>query len=53
MNKKSLSETHPDLIKEWDYEKNDEIGIKPENVSHGCHKKLVDMYKKIIAIQQL
>ena len=34
--RKSLSVTHPDLIKEWDYDLN--LPITPEEVSAGSHK---------------
>lgn len=27
-----LATTNPELLEEWDYEKNDKLGIKPENV---------------------
>ena len=37
---KSLSEERPDLLNEWDYEKNDGLGIYPNKVSYGCHKKV-------------
>ena len=36
--KKSLAETHPELAKEWDYEKNGEL--TPENVTKGSRKKV-------------
>lgn len=32
INHKSLAEERPDLLKEWDYEKNNELGIYPDNV---------------------
>lgn len=32
-----LASTHPDLVKEWDFEKNE---IKPTEVSRGCGKKV-------------
>jgi len=38
--KKSLVETHPHLVEEWDYEKNDKLGIKPEYVTYGMHIKV-------------
>ncbi|MDC0980957.1 zinc-ribbon domain-containing protein [Candidatus Pseudothioglobus singularis] len=34
----SLLETHPELSKEWDYEKN--YPLKPENFSYGSHQKV-------------
>lgn len=33
-----LATTHPELIKEWDYEKN--IDITPQKVTHGTRKKV-------------
>ncbi len=36
-NKKSISETHPHLIEEWDFEKN---GISPDEVTYGSNKKV-------------
>jgi len=39
-NKKSLIETHPNLVEEWDWIENDKLGIKPENVSFGSHEKV-------------
>ena len=35
----NLAVHNPDLVKEWDYEKNDELGIKPESVSPFSNKK--------------
>lgn len=32
-----LATTHPELIKEWDYDKN---GILPEEITYGCGKKV-------------
>lgn len=32
--------THKDCLKYWDYEKNNELGIFPENVSHGSSKHI-------------
>ena len=37
---KSLAEERPDLLKEWDYEKNNELGIYPDKVSCGSNKKV-------------
>ena len=34
-NSKSLSETHPHLLEEWDWEENNKIDIKPENITYG------------------
>jgi len=36
--KKNLIETHPNLIKYWDYEKNNKLGIKLENFTYGSEK---------------
>ena len=30
----------PNLLKEWDYDKNNEIGIKPDELSKGSHNKV-------------
>ena len=35
-----LKTTRPDLLKEWDYEKNNELGIFPDKVSYGSSKKV-------------
>lgn len=35
---KNLSETNPELVKEWNYEKN--YPLTPENITRGCHKKV-------------
>lgn len=35
-----IATTNPELLKEWDYEKNDKIGITPFDVSHGSTKKV-------------
>ena len=35
--KKSLAETHPHLLKEWDYKQNT---IKPSDITHGYSKKV-------------
>ena len=37
-NKPSLVETHPDLIKEWNYEKNEDLN--PEDVTSGSRKRV-------------
>lgn len=36
-NKSPVSATHPHLMKEWNFEKNN---IRPESVSYGSHKKI-------------
>lgn len=36
--KPTLDQTHSHLLAEWDYEKNAEIGLFPNKVSHGSHK---------------
>ena len=33
-----LEKTHPHLMNEWDYEKNDKFGITPQNISRGNKK---------------
>ncbi len=35
-----LATTHPDLLKEWDYELNSQVGIFPEQLKAGSHKKV-------------
>ncbi len=35
-----LATTRPDLLKEWDYEKNNKLGVTPENVMRGSHKNV-------------
>ena len=35
-----LATTNPELLKEWDYEKNDKLGIKPDEVTKGSKKKV-------------
>ena len=35
-----LASLKPELLKEWDYEKNNQLGIFPENVSLGSSKKV-------------
>jgi len=37
---KSLIETHPNLLKEWDYVENDKLGITPKNISQGSGQKV-------------
>ena len=39
-NKKSLYQTHKELMKEWDCEKNDKLGIDPKKLTYGSHKKV-------------
>ena len=31
---------YPEMLKEWDYEKNDQLGIKPQNVKKNTDKKV-------------
>jgi len=39
-NKKSIYETHQKLIdEEWDYEKNNELGLDPRKITYGSDKK--------------
>lgn len=40
VNHKSLAEERPDLLKEWDYEKNNELGIFPDKVTCRAGKKV-------------
>ena len=35
-----LSTTHKELLKEWDWEKNDSIGVKPSEITYGSKKKV-------------
>ena len=35
-----LYSKYPDLVKEWNYEKNEELGIRPKEVSYGSSKKV-------------
>ena len=35
-----LETTHPEVLKNWDYEKNKEIGITPNNISKSFSKKV-------------
>ena len=37
---KSLAEENPNLLKEWDYEKNNEIGIYPDKVTACSGRKV-------------
>ena len=37
---KSLSKTNPEVLKEWNYEKNNKLGITPENISNGSSLKV-------------
>lgn len=36
----SLKHNYPELLKEWDYEKNNVLGIYPDKVTSGSHKKV-------------
>ena len=38
--KTDLATTHPELLKEWDYKKNNAIGVSPENITAGSDKKV-------------
>ena len=35
-----LATTHKELLKEWDYEKNDALGIKPTNLTYGSKQEV-------------
>ena len=37
---KSLAEERPDLLKEWNYEKNDKLGLDPNKISAGVRTKV-------------
>ena len=41
-----LRTTHPELLDEWDYEKNNKLGIFPDKVSRGSHEKVWWVCKK-------
>jgi hypothetical protein len=38
--KKSLVETHPELLTGWDWEYNNGIGVTPDAVSYGSQKRV-------------
>lgn len=40
VNKPPLSATHPNLVKEWDYAKNNALGIYPDKIRYGSNKKV-------------
>ena len=40
VNKPPLSVTHPNLVKEWDYNKNNALGIYPDEIRYGSHRKV-------------
>ena len=44
-NKRYLSKTHPNLVKEWDYDKNNTLGIYPDQITYGSKKKVWWMCK--------
>ncbi len=35
-----VATTNPELLKEWDFEKNDKLGIKPDKITKGYGKKV-------------
>ncbi len=35
-----IATTNPELLREWNYEENDKLGITPFNISHGSTKKV-------------
>ena len=35
-----LATTHPKLINDWDFEKNDELGLDPKKLTYGSNKKV-------------
>ncbi len=43
-----IKTTHPNLLDEWDYEKNNKLRIFPEKVSHGSHEKVWWIHKAIL-----
>lgn len=40
MSEKQNIASHPDLFAEWDWEKNNAIGLHPESISLGSVKKV-------------
>jgi len=42
----SLAYCHPELLLEWDYEKNKELGFDPKKITYGSHKKVFWICKK-------
>ena len=40
VNKPPLSITHPNLVTEWDYDKNNTLGIYPDKIRYGSNKKV-------------
>ena len=40
VNKPPLSITHPNLVKEWDYNKNNALGIYPDKIRYGNGRKV-------------
>jgi len=40
VNKPPLSTTHPNLVTEWDYNKNNTLGIYPDKIRYGSHRKV-------------
>jgi hypothetical protein len=40
LKKQIFKETYPDLMKYWDYEKNNELGIYPDKITCGTRKKV-------------
>ena len=45
-NKGSLKDNYPSLLKEWNYKKNNELGINPEEIVSGSNKKVWWICKK-------
>ena len=43
-----LATTNPELLKDWDYEENDKLGIKPNEITNGGKKKYGGNVKKVI-----
>ena len=39
LEEKSLAACNPELLKEWDYTRNESIGLFPENITYGSNKK--------------
>lgn len=35
-----LATTNPELLKDWDYEENDKLGIKPNEITNGGKEKV-------------
>lgn len=48
-----ISKTNPEVLQEWNYEKNDKLGITPDNISSGSALKIWWKCEKVITIKLL